>query len=182
MRMLVTGSDSEDRTLTGMTLQTSPKTDDSPHEEVLAFVEEFNSRVLPRDRGFALGDRVVIGRALVVRYARMYSASTDGTCLMVHKSATAADRAWLTSSVRFMSTAATAAEKAGNDARECASSGPDVLWLASAVDESSRCAACGKATDTSKRCGACKAVVYCDEECQRSHWRKHKPACRAHAQ
>jgi hypothetical protein len=30
-----------------------------------------------------------------------------------------------------------------------------------------------------RACGACRLVLYCCKECQTSHWKKHKPACKA---
>ena len=45
------------------------------------------------------------------------------------------------------------------------------------------CAACGRALDRPKplRCSRCKAAYYCNQECQRAHWRAHKPHCTAAA-
>eukprot|EP00026_Physarum_polycephalum_P007141 Phypoly_transcript_07196.p1 GENE.Phypoly_transcript_07196~~Phypoly_transcript_07196.p1 ORF type:complete len:492 (+),score=58.38 Phypoly_transcript_07196:100-1575(+) len=42
-----------------------------------------------------------------------------------------------------------------------------------------QCAQCG-APDSQKKllvCSRCKLVKYCSPECQRSHWKKHKPEC-----
>ncbi|KAG2359636.1 hypothetical protein BDR07DRAFT_1336519 [Suillus spraguei] len=33
-----------------------------------------------------------------------------------------------------------------------------------------------------KRCAACKEVVYCTPECQKSHWKAHKPTCKQEKQ
>ncbi|OAX41732.1 hypothetical protein K503DRAFT_848207 [Rhizopogon vinicolor AM-OR11-026] len=33
-----------------------------------------------------------------------------------------------------------------------------------------------------KRCSACKEVVYCTQECQKDHWKAHKPACQQQKQ
>ncbi|KAG1743320.1 uncharacterized protein EDB91DRAFT_240724 [Suillus paluster] len=33
-----------------------------------------------------------------------------------------------------------------------------------------------------KRCAACKEVVYCTQECQKSHWKAHKPTCKQQKQ
>ena len=38
------------------------------------------------------------------------------------------------------------------------------------------CTSCLKA-EAKQRCGGCKKVYYCDAQCQRSHWPKHKPTC-----
>lgn len=38
------------------------------------------------------------------------------------------------------------------------------------------CATCGK-TDSLQRCNNCKVTAYCSRECQKSHWKQHKPAC-----
>ncbi|KAG2390143.1 hypothetical protein LR48_Vigan07g247400 [Vigna angularis] len=47
--------------------------------------------------------------------------------------------------------------------------------LSSADD--SLCAVC--ATPSSKKCSRCKAVLYCSQECQQSHWRSgHKTVCK----
>ncbi|GAB4816194.1 hypothetical protein N2152v2_003240 [Parachlorella kessleri] len=40
-----------------------------------------------------------------------------------------------------------------------------------------QCASCQQAASTVKLCSGCRAVRYCSVECQRAHWRQHKPAC-----
>lgn len=46
------------------------------------------------------------------------------------------------------------------------------------------CAHCGKKEamlGDYKACGGCKSVTYCDQDCQKGHWRTHKVACKAAA-
>jgi hypothetical protein len=38
------------------------------------------------------------------------------------------------------------------------------------------CECCGHKS-TLKKCGGCKKVYYCGAECQKSHWKTHKPNC-----
>ena len=40
------------------------------------------------------------------------------------------------------------------------------------------CAACAR-DGASSLCGGCRHVSYCDAGCQRGHWAKHKPVCKA---
>jgi len=40
------------------------------------------------------------------------------------------------------------------------------------------CAACAEACSFNK-CGRCKKVHYCNAECQKAHWKEHKPVCKA---
>lgn len=40
------------------------------------------------------------------------------------------------------------------------------------------CANCLKAEVKLKVCGSCKKVNYCSAQCQKSHWKKHKPTCK----
>ena len=40
------------------------------------------------------------------------------------------------------------------------------------------CAGCGIESGTARACGGCEAAWYCGVECQRAHWRTHKPACK----
>ncbi|KAI1463297.1 uncharacterized protein F4812DRAFT_447264 [Daldinia caldariorum] len=50
--------------------------------------------------------------------------------------------------------------------------------------EEPSCWQCGKVqADIGKAlrsCGRCKHPWYCDKECQKAHWKIHKPACQAH--
>ena len=41
------------------------------------------------------------------------------------------------------------------------------------------CFECGKRGQNLPRCQQCAQAFYCDADCQRKHWRKHKPVCRA---
>ena len=54
---------------------------------------------------------------------------------------------------------------------------------AAARDSSSisKCAACGKAGDNLKACTACHLVKYCNRDCQKLHWPKHKKECKQRA-
>lgn len=45
----------------------------------------------------------------------------------------------------------------------------------SAIEEGA-CAACGNDT-ASSHCAACKVTKYCNAECQKLHWKTHKPRC-----
>ncbi|KAJ7619519.1 hypothetical protein FB45DRAFT_1062907 [Roridomyces roridus] len=40
-----------------------------------------------------------------------------------------------------------------------------------------KCGECGKATDK-HICGSCRAVCYCDAECAKAHWPRHKSVCK----
>jgi hypothetical protein len=48
-----------------------------------------------------------------------------------------------------------------------------VEWAVKALAD---CDACGSANARS-RCASCRLVYYCSVDCQRSHWRTHKPEC-----
>jgi len=39
------------------------------------------------------------------------------------------------------------------------------------------CAECGTSSERNQKCIACKTVSYCSTDCQKSHWRIHKPDC-----
>ena len=41
------------------------------------------------------------------------------------------------------------------------------------------CTGCARQSDEARACGKCVAAWYCSVECQRAHWRTHKPACTA---
>ena len=41
-----------------------------------------------------------------------------------------------------------------------------------------RCGHCGKSAALKLRCGRCRAVYFCDRDCQRAGWKRHKPQCR----
>ena len=42
-----------------------------------------------------------------------------------------------------------------------------------------RCFHCGRHGHNLPKCRQCAQAYYCDSDCQRKHWRKHKPVCRA---
>ena len=42
-----------------------------------------------------------------------------------------------------------------------------------------RCFHCGKHGHNLPKCRQCAQAYYCNADCQRKHWRKHKPVCRA---
>ena len=44
------------------------------------------------------------------------------------------------------------------------------------------CASCGTTLEEGMRCSRCKNAVYCNAECQRSHWKLHKLDCRPTSQ
>ena len=54
------------------------------------------------------------------------------------------------------------------------SSGTKTLWVTIF-----RCFHCGKHGHKLPQCSQCSQAYYCNAECQRKHWRKHKPVCRA---
>ena len=41
------------------------------------------------------------------------------------------------------------------------------------------CFHCGKQGYNLPKCRQCAQAYYCDSDCQRKHWKKHKPVCRA---
>ena len=41
-----------------------------------------------------------------------------------------------------------------------------------------RCECCGHVSHLLKKCAGCKSVYYCDNPCQRKHWKEHKAVCR----
>jgi len=42
-----------------------------------------------------------------------------------------------------------------------------------------RCFHCGKHGHRLPKCRQCSQAYYCDADCQRKHWPKHRPVCRA---
>ena len=42
-----------------------------------------------------------------------------------------------------------------------------------------RCFFCGKHGHNLPKCRQCSQAYYCNADCQRSHWKAHKPVCRA---
>jgi hypothetical protein len=48
-------------------------------------------------------------------------------------------------------------------------------------DQIAKCAYCNNAADNLKICRSCKLVQYCGVDCQKSHWRNHKPICKKRA-
>ena len=54
------------------------------------------------------------------------------------------------------------------------SSGKKTLWVTIF-----RCFHCGKHGHNLPKCRQCSQAYYCNADCQRKHWRKHRPVCRA---
>ena len=42
-----------------------------------------------------------------------------------------------------------------------------------------KCFFCGKQGHNLPKCRQCSQAYYCNADCQRKHWKKHKPVCRA---
>ena len=42
-----------------------------------------------------------------------------------------------------------------------------------------KCFHCGKHGHNLPKCRQCSQAYYCNADCQRKHWKKHKPVCRA---
>ena len=45
------------------------------------------------------------------------------------------------------------------------------------VRSKSKCTNCGRSSDHMKKCAGCGGPRYCSRECQRQHWKQHKPYC-----
>ena len=52
--------------------------------------------------------------------------------------------------------------------------GKKTLWV-----DVHRCFECGRHGHNLPRCTQCSQAYYCGADCQRKHWPKHKPVCRA---
>ena len=52
--------------------------------------------------------------------------------------------------------------------------GKKTLWV-----DVHRCFECGKHGHNLPRCRQCSQAYYCGADCQRKHWPKHRPVCRA---
>ncbi|KAK0486653.1 hypothetical protein EDD18DRAFT_1360662 [Armillaria luteobubalina] len=52
-----------------------------------------------------------------------------------------------------------------------------VTFEKNVVIASDACAACEKRDMRLQKCSRCKKVSYCGPECQKAHWKKHKPVC-----
>ncbi|KAL0570768.1 hypothetical protein V5O48_011196 [Marasmius crinis-equi] len=55
--------------------------------------------------------------------------------------------------------------------------GPITQQDTGSLTKSAGCVVCGN--KSSKKCSACLSVEYCGPECQKSHWKEHKPACKS---
>ncbi len=48
------------------------------------------------------------------------------------------------------------------------------------VAQAGHCGACGEEPATVLACSGCRLESYCDKSCQESHWKTHKPFCKAY--
>lgn len=51
--------------------------------------------------------------------------------------------------------------------------------LLETLTEAKGCTNCGKKDVNTKRCTGCKFAKYCNVDCQKADWKKHKPVCKA---
>ena len=61
--------------------------------------------------------------------------------------------------------------------------GKDATSVRSSHSSSSKgkCTNCGQPSDRMKKCAGCSKTRYCSRECQKHHWKQHKPHCTATA-
>lgn len=45
------------------------------------------------------------------------------------------------------------------------------------VEEVEKCKTCGVKSSTLKKCSGCQSVLYCNRECQKHDWKKHRHEC-----
>jgi hypothetical protein len=75
-----------------------------------------------------------------------------------------------------------AAHESGHDKPEKGKEGPAQGYNHMFEPSKPKCELCrntAKGEVKLKTCTACKSVKYCSRECQRAHWKVHKPACKA---
>ena len=63
---------------------------------------------------------------------------------------------------------------AKDDKKTSKAAGKKTLWV-----DVHRCFECGRHGHNLPRCRQCSQAYYCDADCQRKHWPKHRPVCRA---
>ena len=61
-----------------------------------------------------------------------------------------------------------------NDDGKKKKTGTKTLWVTIF-----KCFHCGKHGHNLPKCRQCAQAYYCNADCQRKHWKKHKPVCRA---
>ena len=61
-----------------------------------------------------------------------------------------------------------------NDDGKTKKTGTKTLWVTIF-----KCFHCGKHGHNLPKCRQCSQAFYCNADCQRKHWKKHKPVCRA---